>query len=53
MCCCSLANCGGAGPCSSPFWNLHFQFSSDVVVDGVQIYQFPSAANADGETNIQ
>ena len=33
---------------NSPFWNLHFQFSSDVVVDGVQIYQFPGAANADG-----
>jgi polygalacturonase len=33
---------------NSPFWNLHFQFSSDIVVDGVQIYQFPSAANADG-----
>jgi polygalacturonase len=33
---------------NSPFWNLHFQFSSDVIVDGVQIYQFPGAANADG-----
>jgi polygalacturonase len=33
---------------NSPFWNLHFQFSSDIVVDGVQIYQYPDAANADG-----
>ena len=33
---------------NSPFWNLHFQFASDVVVDGVRIYQFPGAANADG-----
>ena len=24
---------------NSPFWNLHFQFSSDIIVDGVQIYQ--------------
>ena len=28
--------------------NLHFQFSSDIIVDGVQIYQYPDAANADG-----
>eukprot|EP01052_Picozoa_sp_SAG31_P046554 SAG31_NODE_8951_length_1358_cov_1.005560_1_plen_255_part_10 len=33
---------------NAPFWNLHFQFSSDILVDGVQIYQFPGAANADG-----
>jgi polygalacturonase len=36
---------------NSPFWNLHFQFSSDIVVDGVQIYQFPGAANADGKAS--
>ena len=33
---------------NSPFWNLHFQFCRDVLVDGVQIWQYPNAANADG-----
>ena len=33
---------------NAPFWNLHFQFSSDIIVDGVRIYQYPDAANADG-----
>jgi len=28
--------------------NLHFQFSKNIEVDGVEIYQFPDAANADG-----
>ena len=33
---------------NSPFWNLHFQFARDVLVEGVEIYQYPNAANADG-----
>ena len=33
---------------NSPFWNLHFQFSNDIVVDGLKVYQLPGAANADG-----
>ena len=35
-------------PQSAAAQNLHFQFSSDIIVDGVQIYQYPDAANADG-----
>ena len=35
-------------PQSAAAQNLHFQFSSDIIVDGVEIYQYPDAANADG-----